>query len=603
MRKFHANTVLTVGFVALAAAILIARSNPATGYEPSIYAGTPTSTWILFGLALVIAVTMALSMRGLHQAIGIGLGGFVVTTIVSLPLVRGYFFIGMGDGLTHLGWVRDFHAGTLAPHELLYPGLHGVATALSVAGGFDVPRALMLAVVVLFVPFVLFVPLIVYAVTDRPLAAGIAAVCAWFVLPVNNVATHMGAHSNTNALFFVPVFLFAVFAYLYRRPPVRLPLVGSPYSALIALTGFTLLLIHPQQMASAVVVLASITGVQYLVRRRSNEAHPILEHPTTYGHTAALAGAFGVWVLANERFREGVLGLAYGLVRADVGGEEAVGQRSASLAEIGGSVPELFAKLFLVTSLIGLFAGCYVLIVWIGRSRSAPEARTTVTYLGAALLPLGAMVAVYFLGTSTMAFRQVGFIAVVLTIVGAIALTGLVGWTSRYAPAAVPNALVAIVLGACLVLALATVFASPFIYSPTQHVSEETYHGYETAITNGPDDQPYAGYGYTTYRFNHAIYGVESMSPAQAGIVGPGTGVVDAAEFNAGDYQYAYADEDPYFLAVSEFDTVREHGLYRGLNYDPAALEDLESYDGSARYVSNGEFVLYEVGSGSDRYR
>ncbi|AGB16223.1 hypothetical protein Halru_1616 [Halovivax ruber XH-70] len=602
MRKTLANGWIAVGFVAVAIAIVAGRLQPATGYEPSLYAATPALTWLCLGLAFVVAVPTALTHRGIHQALGIGLGGLAVTTIVCLPLIRGYTFIGMGDGLTHLGWTRDIQTGAMAPHDLFYPGLHSLATGLSTVGGFDLSHALLIAVVVLFVPFVLFVPLTVDAITDRPQAVGVAAILSWFVLPVNNVATHMGAHSNTNALFLVPVFLFAVVAYLYRRAPVSLPVLGSPYGVLVVFVGLGLLLVHPQQLASAVVVLASIAAIQLLVRRRSSDDQPILEHPTTTAHTAVLVGAFSVWVLVNERFRDAVIGLAYGLATTDIGGDEAVGQRRASLTEIGGSIPELFAKLFLVSALVGLVVGGYLLIVWLGRSHARPRTRTAATYLGGALVPLGAMFAVYFLGTPTMAFRQVGFIAVVLTILGAVAISGFVGWSGQYVPRGLSTGLVAIVLGACLVLALATVFASPFIYSPTQHVSEGTYHGYETAITNGTD-QPYAGYGYTTYRFNHALYGVEGVPPERAGIVGSGTGVIDADEFNDEDYQYAYADEDPYFLAVSSFDTVREHDLYRGLNYDPGAYERLESYDGSSRYVSNGEFVLYEVASGSDRFR
>lgn len=601
MRTSLSNYLLSAGYCALVIAIATAHRNPATGYEPSLYAGTPTSTWAFLGIALTIAIATALSLRGLHQVFGIALGALAITTVVSLPTIRGYYFLGKGDGLTHLGWVRDFLNGGMAPHDLFYPGLHSIASMLTLVAGFEVPRALMVAVVLVFVPFVLFVPLLVYAVTDSPRAAGVAAVLAWFVLPVNNVGTHMGAHSNTNALFFVPVFLFAVLAYLDRRATARLPFDVSPYGALIVVAGTGLLLLHPQQMANAILVLATISVIQYLARDRFDD-HPILEQPTTYGYTAVLAAAFGLWVLGNERFRDAVFGLIYGILSADIGGGETVGQRSASLTEIGGSLPELFAKLFLVSALVGLVAACYLLVVWAGQSRATPEARTTVTYLGLALVPLGGVFVVYFLGTPTMAFRQVGFIAVILTIIGAIALAGFVGWSGRYVPVGIPNAVVAVALGACLVLAVLTVFASPFIYNPTQHVTEQTYHGYETSITEGAD-QPYAGYGYTTYRYNHAIYGVESMNATQAGIVGSGTGVIEMEEFNDREYRFAYDAEEDYFLAVSEFDTVREHELYRGLNYDPRSLEELESYHGSAKYVSNGEFTLYEIGAGSDQYQ
>ncbi len=588
------NLLLAAGYVAVALAIGVARRTPATGYEPSIYAGTPTGTWIALGVALSIGVATVIACRGIHQAAGITLGALAMTAVVSLPVVRGYYFIGKGDGLTHLGWVRDFVGGGMAPFDLFYPGLHSVASMLTLVAGAEVQHALLLAVVMLFVPFVLFVPLVVRVITDNPLAIGLGAIVAWFVLPINNIATHLGAHSNSNALFFVPVFLFALLTYLSRRSPGERLYGGlSPYGALIVLSGVGLLLVHPQQMINAVVILAAISIVQHLARRRFDE-HPILEHPTTHAYTVVLGVLFLIWAVANERFRGAIGGLIYGLFTAEIGTGEEVGQRGASLTEIGGSLPELFAKLFLVSSLIGLVVGCYLLVVWSGRSTAAPRTRAMVTYLGIALLPLGAMFVVYFLGTPTMAFRQVGFIFVVLTLLGGVALGAFVGWFDRYVPSITVTGVVALALGACLVLAMLTVFGSPFIYSPTQHISEQTYHGYETAITGG-NDQPYAGYGYTTYRYNDAIYGVESMTDEQEAIMWPGEGVVEMDAFNEGRYADAYPADGAYFLMVSDFDTIREHEIYHELNYEAAPLESLEDDEGSARYVSNPEFELYEI--------
>ena len=596
MGKTASNLALSVGYAAVAVAIVLARREPAAGYEVSVYAGTPGAAWAALGVALTVAVATALACRGVHQAAAIGLGGFAMTAIVSLPVIRGYHFVGKGDGLTHLGWVRDFLGGAMAPHELFYPGLHTVASLLYLVAGVDVPHGLMLAVVALFVPFVIFVPLVVRDVTGNALAVGFAGIVAWFVLPINNIATHMGAHSNSNALFFVPVFLFALVAYLGRRSPdERLPLGLSPYGALIVLFGVALLLVHPQQMINVVVILAAISGVQYLARRRFDE-HPILEHPTAHAYTAALGATFVVWAVANERFRNAFGGLLYGLATADIGGDEEVGQREASLAEIGGSLPELFAKLFGVSALVGFLVACFLLVLWAGRSRMNAESRSIVTYLGISLFPLGGIFLVYFVGTPTMAFRQVGFIFVLLTILGSIALAALVGWTGRFVPAGATTALAAVLLGACLVLALLTIFGSPFIYSPSQHVSEQTYHGYEAAIVNG-NDQPYAGYGYNVYRYNDAIYGPETMTDEQAAIMGAGApeGSVEMDAFNDRQYADAYPADGDYFLAVSEFDTTREFEIYQELNYERAAFEDLENHEGSAKYVSNEEFALYEI--------
>lgn len=594
-RRGLTNGALALGFLAIVTALLLARGTPATTYEPSIYAATPETAWAAIGLAFAVAIGGALFLRGVHQAAAISLGALATVTVVSLPLVRGYYFFGKGDAMTHLGWVRDLIAGSMAPQELLYPGLHGVASLIVLIAGVDPPHALLLAVVVFVASFVLVVPLAVSALTDDPLAIGAGAVVSWFVLPINNVATFTGVHTTSIALFFAPAFVVAILFYLGRRSgDDRLPAALSPFGLLVVLTGVGLLLLHPQQMVNAVVILATISAIQLMARYRYDD-HPILEHPTTHVYTAALGGAFIVWAFANSRFRDAFEGLVYGLVSGSFGAGGTVGQRGTSLTEIGASLPELFAKLFLVSAVVGLVVGISLLVVWTGRSRLPSETRALASYLGVSIIPLAGIFAVYFLGTPTMAFRQLGFIFVVVTILAGVAIAGGIGRASRYVPRTAASGVLAVALGICLVVALLGVFASPFIYNPTQHVTEATYHGYETAITGGVDDRPYAGYGYTTTRYNDAINGVESMTATEAAIAWPGDGQIERDAFNRGAYHEAYPGDGAYFLALSSYDRVREHEVYRGLNYDAETLAALPADQRSARYVTNGEFDLYEI--------
>ncbi|WP_254768550.1 hypothetical protein [Salinilacihabitans rarus] len=592
MRRPRLNVLLAIGFLALAGGVLAAWQNPATGYEASIYSGTPTATWVGIGVAMAVALVVTIARRGRYQALGIALGATGVTAIVSLPAVRGYRFAGMGDALTHLGWARDFVEGTMLPHELFYPAVHSIASALHLAGGVSLERALLLSVVLLFVPFVVFVPLTVRDITGSASAAGFAAIASWFVLPINNVSTHMGVHTNSNALFLVPVVVFAGVAYLRRRTALeRLPLGVSPFSVLVVLAGAGLLLVHPQQMINVVVLFAAISGVQFLARRRLDE-HPILEQPTAYAHTALLGGLFAAWVAGNERFRRAFSGLVYGLFEGDIGGGAEVDQRGASLAEIGGSLAELFALMFLVAAVIGLIVACHVLLTWLGRTSADAETRTFVTYLGASLFPLGGIFLVYFFGTPTMAFRQVGFIYVVVTILAGVALASGFGWLSRPLTTPGSNALAAVFLGACLVLSLLTVFASPLIYTAGQHVTDQQMTGYESAFEHPREDVAYAGYGYSPERFVDGLYGVAATEDTS--YVAGGEGTVAPETFERGDYSGAYGGLDYYFV-VTEYDTTREHEVYRELNHDEEALEGIATDPNVDKVVSNEEFRMYAV--------
>ncbi|ELY67138.1 hypothetical protein [Natrinema versiforme] len=595
MRRATLNATIAAGFLAVAAGVLVARANPATAYESSVYVGSPTVVWAGFALALAIAVGTALSCRGRQQGLGIALGAMTVTAIVSLPVIRNYRFAGMGDALTHLGWTRDIVSGGTAPHELFYPGLHAIATVLHFLGGVPIERGLLIGMVVLFVPFAIFVPLTVRGMAGGGLAVGLAAIVSWMVLPVNNIATFMGVHTNSNALFLVPPVVFALVAYLRRRSTLEgLPFGLSPFSALVYLTALALLLVHPQQMFNIVILVGAISGVQFLARWRFDD-HPMLEHPTTYAHTITLGGMFGLWALGNERFRSAASGLISGLLMQDIGAGTEVDQRGGSLTDIGGSLTELFVKLFLDAAIIGLIVGLFVLAVWLGRTRLDGETRSFVNYIALALVPLGGLFAVYFVGTPTMAFRQVGFIYVLLTILAGVALAQFMGGLSGVISRPGANAVTALVLGACLVLGLMTVFASPLIYNPGQHVTPEMMSGYESGLDHGAEDVPYAGMGYDPYRYDHGINGI-SGGGDRIGGASAATGSVNATVFSQGNYSGAYPT-DEYYFTVTEWDKTKEIAVYEELNYRNAALEGLNTEPGANKVISNDEFEMYAVSS------
>lgn len=594
MSRATVNGTLSVGFLAVATATVIARANPATTYEPSVYTGTPMSTWIGFALALSIAVSAVLTCRGRQQAIGIGLGGLTVTAIVSLPVIRNYYFAGMGDGLSHLGWTRDIVTGKMAAHELFYPGVHAIGSIFHILGGVSIERGLLFTIVVLFIPFLVFVPLVTRDLSGNELAVGIAAIVSWMVLPINNVATHMGVHTNSNALFLVPVVIFALVAYLRRTTIERLPFGLSPFSILIYVSGIALLLVHPQQMANVVIFFAAVSGVQFLARRRYDD-HPMVEHPTAYTSTIILGIIFAVWAVGNKRFRDALVGLVYGLLTKDVGAGAEVGQRGGSLTEIGGSLTELFVTMFLEAALIGLIVGLFVLLTWLGRTKLTQEAWSFITYFGIALIPLGGLFVVYFVGTPTMAFRQLGFLYVILTILAGIALAHGVGRLSGVISTPGANAITSVFLSACLVLGLMTVYASPIIYKPGQHITEETFSGYESGLEHGADGVPYVGMGYDPYRYDHGINGLGGSETLTAGTAS--SGEANAAEFNEGDYDNAYRGIDYYFV-VTEWDKTRELGVYRELHYDQTALKGMKYDSHVNKVISNNDFRMYAVSSG-----
>jgi hypothetical protein len=237
--------VLIVGVLAFLFGVSTAYRNPATGYEISILGATPTAFWVGIWVALlaglVVAATVGASRLRLGAIVLVGLSGLAVT---GLPIIRGYYYYGSGDSLSHLGFARAFVSGVWSPADLLHPGSHLVAILFGAASGKGLEWAFMLMVVAFFLAFLVFVPLTVRAITGNPVGLVVGAFAAVLLLPINNVSVHPMAHPTSQAILALPFILYLVVNYVTptsdagwlrsvsplgvrddRRAPVRRPTV------------------------------------------------------------------------------------------------------------------------------------------------------------------------------------------------------------------------------------------------------------------------------------------------------------------------------------------------------------------------------------------
>lgn len=584
--------LLAVGFLALAVAAWRARTAPATGYELSIYQGTPWLVWVAAAVALGTAlIGLALSPPGPTRGAGVVLGGGTVLTLVSLPLLRGYAFFGAGDALTHLGWTREIAAGAFSPTSLLYPADHLIAVQTHLLTGVPVSRALLLVIPLFVLVYLVFIPLTVRAADAGRWTVPAAAVCSWLLLPLDQVGVFLEVYPTTQALFFLPAILFALVAYLDRESTVTLPGGLSPFTVLLCGLGVTAVVVHPQQGLNVFVLFATGALIQAVAAWRRPSAG-VTAHRSLALPALVVGGAFAAWTTRLPRF----LGAAEAILATIVGGgaaaPAAIGVRGGSLVQLGGSLAELFAKLYLVESAFLLLSGVALLAVL--RGRVAGGAGTLATYLGAGMIPLGALFFVYFLGSPTLAFRQLGFVLVLATVLGAVGLClgadAIGSWRSPSAGRTV----VAVALACGLVLATATMFASPFVYKPSGHVSEAAFTGYGFALDHQAEDVGYSrvALGADVNRYADARRGVDLRRGLDLYGFDP---AVPPEAFSSGAVPDVY--DDPRYLTVSAADRQRTVGLYDEFRYTATGYEALETTPGVNHVHANGYLDLYLVGS------
>lgn len=588
MRDHLKPLLLAAGYLSLAGAALAAHRAPAEGYELSIYASTPTAVWVLLGGAFLVAIAVSIAWRDREQALGIVLGTAATTLLVALPVVRDYRYLGAGDALTHLGWARGVATGELSPVALLYPAIHTIAVELEAVMGGSLERGMLLVTVLFTVAYLVSVPMLIRRLTLNRWGFGLAAVSAWLLLPINNVGSHLMPFPTVQAIFFSPVVLFALLVFLERdRGDTRF----HPASAtvLLVLLEGALLIIHPQQAVNVAVILGAVFVTQSVFRRFDPE-HSIASHRSVLVPTAALGVMLAVWIPTHPRSQSALSGVSNALLGGGTPGSVAtVAQRSGSLSAIGAGVAPIFVKLFGVLIVYLLLSAVAIGSIWLYRTADR-DLDSIVAYLSVAAFPLVALFAVYFVGTSTMAFRQVAFGGVIATILGAIQLSRSFDGLDRYASLEVTAPLAVVFLAVLVALSLATVFPSPFIVNPSGHVTDQQFDGYESAFDVRDPAYPIDGIRAGPERFAHGVDGL--TEPTDFEVRAEGSGVPGDA-FASGRLPAGY--EANSYLIVTDADYQREAVLYRGLRYPKQGFERLDRQPGVDRVLTNGVFDLYVV--------
>lgn len=248
-----AKAALVVGSLFVAVAAVLAAGRPARGYEISMYAATPTAAWILLvvGSALYFSILLFFRVRRLPVMYWtIAWTGLllVVTVVVSLPLIRGYFQYGGTDQVHHIRMVQSLVAtGQLSTHNF-YPATHTFVAVLSFVLGVD-PTVLAKVVPVLFtLLFAGFGYVFASELFDDHSRVAFVSVL-YLLLPFNSLQVQLYPES-VSVIFSIVVLYLAL---VHMREGATHP----GYRVLLSLTALFLAFTHPANAA----VLAATTMV------------------------------------------------------------------------------------------------------------------------------------------------------------------------------------------------------------------------------------------------------------------------------------------------------------------------------------------------------
>ncbi|WP_435156811.1 hypothetical protein [Haladaptatus sp. DFWS20] len=590
--------VLIVGFFSLATATMIAHFNPARTYEVSLYAATPLAFWVGTVIATFAAVGVAVHANDSLRNLAVVLSGVTILSVVALPVIRGYYFFGRGDALTHLGWAREIGSGMMNPETLLYPGIHITAVILGNVTGEPIRQTLLWTVLAFVLVYLIFLPLCARAMDPQRRTFVFSALAACLLLPINGVSLFAQPHPATQAVLFLPLPLYLAVKYITNDGESSIPFVKTPFSILLALSSIAILLVHPQQTANVVLVYASVVGVQWLYYHFRPKHAIVQRHRSLLGQTGFLVILLLIWMPTHQRASGSAGYLVRQLIFESNTPASDISQQAGGLVQVGGSIESMFMKLFLISAVFCAIAGVTLLV---GTSDRLTSVRSNMfsKYVIVGLVPVFGLFGAYMItSTGKFHFRQLGFIMVLMSLFGAIGLSNLVSKLEHHAPnPTLITPAIGILFIVMIITSGSTLFHSPYTFQSSEQVTRGEMTGYETTFEHR-GEPTYIGLRSPGNRIADALYGVRENNPRT--YLGesiyadtPATGKNFSSQYLLNYY------DSSHYLPISDRGYQREVRVYNGIRFSRRGFRTLDAQPGIGRVQSGGGLRVY-VFNGSE---
>ncbi|MEW6033637.1 MAG: hypothetical protein AB1603_02145 [Chloroflexota bacterium] len=245
---------LGVGFLLVAAAFLLARTHPATGWELDIYASTPLLFWAFAVAAIAIGLAVIIYEVSLEKPGRIWLLAFLLlllsnTAITLLPHLRGYLYMNPADSTGHLAFIRDiFDYGRFSTANT-YPLNHIFIWAVAGFGGMNLEataRVMPSLFTLLFMIGTYLLATVCFARRQVAMLAAAASVTLLFYY------YNVMVYPNGFGLLFFPLLMYSYFLSRERH--------HAGYRAIFVLLLMASIFFHPKTavLTIAYMVLAEV---------------------------------------------------------------------------------------------------------------------------------------------------------------------------------------------------------------------------------------------------------------------------------------------------------------------------------------------------------
>lgn len=561
--------------VCLLAGVIMAYASPAQTYELSIYDSTPAVFWAAVIINIVISAAYALLLKR-EQKKSLLLVVLSIISVIALPMIRGYYFFSEGDALTHLGNAKALKAGLLDPLSPLYPGGYILSITLSEILSFPLERAMFLPGLITLLVFIISIPLVVRYATGEKFVSAIAVFSALTLLVVGRNGVHFIPNQIGRLYLACPLIL--AFFVMERR--------DWRYYVLFLITSIGLLFFHPQVMLALVLTLGGVS-LPFLIRvfqtrKVDNQTR------TTFMTTITSGIIMYIWIISRAEFANVASGLIISLLAPSPGANTA--GKASSLQKVGGSVGEIFVKLFaphavfVFVSLAVCIGVFYSFFVKERKKRlSGYKGENKIKILCVfGLIPGFVLFSVSF--AASIQYMRYFYISMVLvTLLGVFGIYKL----NRRFRTFLSNIGTVVIMIVLIVSMLFVAFPSPYIYLHNYQVSESQIHGYNTTYENRAESIEFVNVRSPPNRYFDATQGTK---PDNEGGV-----TTNKTPDHFADHQLAQYYANKKYLPITESDRTREPTVYEGFRYNRADFRYLDNEKRINKVQSNDQYDLYLI--------
>ena len=362
-------SIAIICFVLITLAVLVAWNSPASGYESSIYKSTPPLVWICLLISIASGISIIINQlytKATHKnewVIGLVLILLSNAVIISLHIIRGYAFWGLGDPGSHIGTVRDIITTGRIETSNIYPALHIGTAQISQITGVSITtlgQVMPAFYTLLGMVFIYYIAKAVMPRREQVIATalvGTIMIGGWYI---NFTPNHLG-----NMLF--PLFLYIIIMVSMQKELVQ-------WRLLFTIVIFAVVILHILVAFSIFFIISGTLLI--IIAWRLTRLKNIVDRRYLLGFDLSLAllllvwgitwlWGFKVWDIAVNSVYDSLTGSASSTI-------EAILARAEHAEGLGFNTRVYFFKVYTGSIIYAILALVALPFIW-KRLRSSAE--------------------------------------------------------------------------------------------------------------------------------------------------------------------------------------------------------------------------------------